>query len=179
MPQGSVLGPLLFLIYINDLNQAIKFSYIWHFADDTNILYRDKSLKKINQRINFDLKNIAEWLRAKRIEVNAKKTEIVLFRSPRKIVTRKMNFQISGQKIQTKSSAKYLRLMTDEFLHWRTHYTILRTTLERSVGLLAKLRYFTSANLLRTVYYAIFDSYLHYGCQVWGQNKNAYTKNTR
>ena len=65
--------------------------------------------------------------------------------------------------------------MIDEFLHWRTHYTILRTTLERSVGLLAKLRYFTSANLLRTVYYAIFESYLRYGCQVWGQNKNAYT----
>ena len=65
--------------------------------------------------------------------------------------------------------------MIDEFLHWKTHYTILRTKLERSVGLLAKLRYFTSANLLRTVYHAIFDSYLRYGCQVWGQNKNAYT----
>ena len=175
VPQGSVLGPLLFLIYINDLNQAIKFSYIRHFADDTNILYRDKSLKKINQRINFDLKNIDEWLRANRIELNAKKTEIVLFRSPRKIVTRKMNFRISGQKLQTKSSAKYLGLMIDEFLHWKTHYTILRTKLERSIGLLAKLIYFTSANLLRTVYYAIFDSYLRYGCQVWGQNKNAYT----
>ena len=152
VPQGSVLGPLLFLIYINDLNQAIKFSYIRHFADDTNILYRDKSLKKINQRINFDLKNIVEWLRANRIELSAKKTEIVLFRSPRKVVTRKMNFGISGQKIQAKSSAKYLGLMIDEFLHWKTHYTILRTKLERSVGLLAKLRYFTSANLLRTVY---------------------------
>ena len=86
-----------------------------------------------------------------------------------------MNFRISGQKMQTKSSAKYLGLMIDGFLHWKTHCTILRTRLERSVGLLAKLRYFTSANLLRTVYYAIFDSYLCYGCHVWGQNKNAYT----
>ena len=59
---GSVLGPLLFLIYINDLNRAITYSYISHFADDTSILYRDKSLRKINQRINHDLKNIVEWV---------------------------------------------------------------------------------------------------------------------
>ena len=56
VPQGSVLGPLLFLIYISDLKRAIKFSYIRHFPDDTNILYRHQSLRKINQRINFDLK---------------------------------------------------------------------------------------------------------------------------
>ena len=67
VPQGSVLGLLLFLIYINDFSKAIKFSFIIHFADDTNILYASKSLRKINQRINFDLKNIVHWLRANRI----------------------------------------------------------------------------------------------------------------
>ena len=60
---------------------------------------------KINQRINHDLKNIVEWLRANRIALNTNKTKIVLFRSPRKIVTQKMNFRISGQKIKIKHSA--------------------------------------------------------------------------
>ena len=83
-----------------------------------------------------------------------------------------MNFRISGLRIQPKSSAKYLGLVIDEFLNWKTHFTILRAKLERSVGLLAKLRYFVSTIILRTVYFAIFDSYLHYRCQVWGQNKN-------
>ena len=175
VPQGSVLGPLLFLIYINDLNSVITFSYIRHFADDTNILYRHKSLRKINQRINFDLKNIAEWLRANRIALNTNKTEIVLFRSPRKTVTRKMNFRISGQKIEPKSSAKYLGIILDEFLNWKTHYHILKTKLERPIGLLAKIRYFVSAKLLRTVYFAVLDSYLRYGCQIRGQNKNVNT----
>ena len=82
VPQGSVLGPLLFLIYINDLNNAIKFSYIRHFTDDTNILYRNKFLRKINQRINFDLRNTNEWLRANRIALNIDKTKIIMFRSP-------------------------------------------------------------------------------------------------
>ena len=77
VPQGSVLGPLLFLIYINDLNRAVTFSYIQHFADDTNIIYRHKSLRKINQRINYDLRNIVEWLRANRIALNTDKTKIV------------------------------------------------------------------------------------------------------
>ena len=170
--QGSVVGPLLFLIYINDLNNTIKFSYIRHFADDTNILYRNKSLRKINQRINFDLGNINEWLRANRITLDTDKTKIIMFRTPRKALTRKMNFIVSGLKIVPKRSVKYLGLVIDEFLHWKTHFTILRAKLERSIGLLDKLRYFVPANLLRTVYYAIFDSYLRYGCEVWGQNKN-------
>ena len=86
-----------------------------------------------------------------------------------------MNFRICGQRIQLKSSAKCLGLAIDEFLNWKTHFTILRAKLERSVGFFIKLRYFASANLLRTVYFAIFDSYLRYGCRVWGQNKNAST----
>ena len=84
VPQGSVLGPLLFLIYINDLNQAIKFSRVHHFADDTNLLLVDNSLKKINKHINQDLKHFTAWLRANRISLNTSKTEILLFRTKSK-----------------------------------------------------------------------------------------------
>ena len=77
--------------------------------------------------------------------------------------------------MQPKNSAKYLGLVIDEFLNCKVHFIILRAKLERWIGLLTKLRYFASGNLLRTVYFAIFDSYIRYGCQVWGQNKNANT----
>ena len=79
VPQGSVLGPLLFLLYINDLNKAVVYSKVHHFADDTNFLYASHSLKNLNMTVNFDLSNLVQWLRANKISLNFNKTEIVVF----------------------------------------------------------------------------------------------------
>ena len=78
-------GPLLFLVYINDLHDAVTHSLIHHFADDIIILYCNKSLKKINKYINNDLSQIVQWLRANRISLNANKTELIFFRPKIKV----------------------------------------------------------------------------------------------
>ena len=82
VPQGSVLGPLLFLLYINDLNQAIKFCKVHHFADD--LLCLSNPIKKLNKLVNADLKHLFNWLNANKISLNVKKTEMVIFISKQK-----------------------------------------------------------------------------------------------
>ena len=72
IPQGSVLGPLLFLLYINDLNQAIKFCKVHHFDDDTNLLCLSNSIKKLNKLVNADLKHLANCLNANKISLKKK-----------------------------------------------------------------------------------------------------------
>ena len=71
--QGSALRPLLFLLYINDLNQEIKFCKVHHFADDTNLLCLSNSIKKLNKQVNADLKHLVNWLNANKISLNVKK----------------------------------------------------------------------------------------------------------
>ena len=73
VPQGSVLGPLLFFLCINDLNQAIKFWKVHHFADDTNLLCLGNSIRKLNKLVNADLKRLVNWLNANTISLNVKK----------------------------------------------------------------------------------------------------------
>ena len=81
VPQGSVLGPQLLLIYINNLRKAIQHSSVQHFTDDTNLLFSGKSLKKISKYINHDLKHLCQWLRSNKISLNASKTEIFILKT--------------------------------------------------------------------------------------------------
>ena len=171
VPQGSAFGPLLFILFINDLYKTVEFSSVCHFADDTNLILTGKSKEKINKHINRDLKLVVEWIRANRVSSNASETELVIFKSKNKIITKHLNFCICGQKIKLSSHVKYLGIILQDDLHWNSHLTKLRKKLSRSVGLLSKVRYYVPKYLLKTIYHSIFNSHLIYACEIWGQNQ--------
>ena len=173
VPQGSILGPLLFLIYINDLHVCIEHCTAYHFADDTNLLLISNSLKKLNKHINHDLSNLVHWLRANKISLNTKKTELILFKSKNANLTKHLNFRVSGQKILPVKTIKYLGIKFDEHLSFLPHMQDLALKLSRSNGMLAKIRHYVNFETLLSIYHAIFASHLRYACQVWAHSKNA------
>ena len=135
------------------------------------MILSDKSLKNIKKHINHDLKLLNTWLRANRISLNASKTEIILFRPKFQVnIAKHLNFRISGQREERINEVKYLGLVVNEFLERRTHFTHLKKKLNRAIGILSKIRHHTSQNLLKPIYFSLFNSHLIYGCQVWGQH---------
>ena len=169
VPQGSVLGPLLFLIYIIDLHKAIGHSETYLFADDTNLLNINSNLKQLQRQMNVDLKHLCLWLLANKISLNKTKTELFFFKKPNTQIPFN-TIKINGMRLSASKSVKYLGIYLDEHLNGSAHVNILLPKLRRANGMLAKIRHYTSTDQVKSIYHAIFASHMTYGCQIWGQS---------
>ena len=165
VPQGSVLGPILFLIYINDLHKCIKYSTTYHFADDTNLLHISKDYKTLQRKINYDLFSLHKWLTANKISLNEGKTELIYFRKSGIAPT--LNIKLHGKTLTPTKIVKYLGIYLDEFLSGEAQCTELIKKLNRANGMLAKARHYVPDSELKNIYHAIFSSHTLYGSQVW------------
>ena len=178
VPQGSVLGPLLFTIYINDMHSCIKSSTAFHFADDTNLLYvphKKVRNRNIIRKLNVDLRALDNWLKANKISLNSSKTELVIFRKKGTQIPN-LNIKLNGVRLLPTSYVKYLGLYLDEHLSFDTHIALLNAKLRRANNMIAISRHYIPLENLKQVYYGQFHTHLQYCCQVWGQNEGKLKK---
>ena len=168
VPQGSVLGPLLFLLYINDLHTAINSSETFHFADDTHLLNFSKKIEALCSKVSADLRSLICWLNANKISLNVQKTEFIIFHSKSKVLSFDPFLKVGGKKIFPSSSIKYLGVHLDKHLDWKSHVNSIIPKLQRANGALSKLRHLIPLKPLTSIYHALFQSHIRYACQVWG-----------
>ena len=176
VPQGSVLGPLLFLLYINDLPNTSSQLKFHLFADDTSIYYLSRNLSDIESLINTELKSVANWMKANRLSISTSKTNFILFHSPKNKPRKTLNVKIDGNAINEVQSVKYLGVEFDSNLTWKPHISQLSLKLSKTVGVLSKIRYFVDSDVLVMLYYALIFSFLNYGIETWGLTYPSYLK---
>ena len=168
VPQGSVLGPLLFLLYINDLPNISNILQFYLFADDTNIYYEAENLDILESVINKELKKLHTWLIVNRLSLNIDKTNFVIFHPYNKPLIKKITLKIYKKAISEKDQVKYLGITIDSTLTWRNHIDNVSTKVSRTIGLLYKIRYFVDIRIIKTLYYSLVYPHLTYGVEVWG-----------
>ena len=169
VPQGSILGPLLFLIYINDLTTIADYATVRMYADDTNMTFTACSIPELQHDMNMDLQFLQNWLIANRLTLNVLKTEFMLIGSRQRIatLTQELDLSINGISLKRVNSSKCLGVEIDEFLTWDAHIASISRKVSSGIGVLKKIKpFFPTFNLI-SVYQSIVEPYFDYCSIVW------------
>ena len=150
VPQGTILGPLLFLIYINDLPNCLSFCQPRMYADDTHITYASADLHSMQSSLNRDLSNIHKWLLCNKLTLNSTKTEFMLIGSRQKLSTLSESLELSIDNVPIKqvSTTKSLGILIDDNMAWHSHIDNLSKKIASGIGAIERIKPFVWPEIL-------------------------------
>jgi hypothetical protein len=174
VPQGSILGPLLFILYINDLPKIINTtSSPIIFADDTSILFTHSNLLDLNKNIDIVFITLNKWLRANQLFLNFKKTNYVHF-TPKKNMSVTLKIGFNNNFISNSSYTKFLGISMNNTLSWNNHIDLLVKKLSKACYIIRHAKTYMSAFSLKMIYHAIFHAVMSYGIMFWGNSSQSF-----
>ena len=180
VPQGSILGPLLFILYINDIASVSNIFKINLFADDTSLFHTHGNFESLIKETNQELTRISTWLTTNKLVLNISKTNYIIFTSKGKSYNKNVsNIKIDGNNIQQVNKTKFLGVVIEEHLNWALHISHLCNIIARNVGILQKLRYFIPTYVLKILYHSLILSHLQYCTLLWANSYRSHLHKLR
>ena len=180
IPQGSSLGPLLFLLYINDIPNCSDKLTFRIFADDTNVFASSPIIRDLETLFNEELAKIKQWCDLNKLSINVKKTNYMIVKSPQKRGGN-INIKFTNKDgtcifIEKKDHIKYLGVLIDEKLSWKYHIAYVSSRIARNIGIFSKLRHYMSLAQLKQLYYSLIYPYITYAILAWGSTYKTHIK---
>ena len=145
VPQGSILGPLFFILYINDLPNASKLTQPLLFADDTSIFYSHSNPNRLQSVLNEELSNFDVWLKCNKLSVNLKKINYIFFKSRQKELNYHFTLFFGNQPLVKANMTKFLGVYVDQHLTWKHHISFICKQISKSVGIISRSRFYLSS----------------------------------